>query len=440
MVFLLYEKPVETAGAAAGLRLSAVKSAVGTSVPNWKFAVTEVSQIGRFLMPPRPSFATLGPTPPACVKAVVWDRNVNFLAFAVLTGRDDFWIYASAGVAAGLYLFYRGFRTLQRKRLILDTPTSKIHSASMGLVEVSGLAAGPHTIVSPVTGLPCFLYHTIAWQLKRAGKSEEWRKVAEESLHVPFFLDDNTGRVLIDPQGAEMDLHRDFHQEFSGSFFGTGSEAPINVLNFLARHGVANDHKLKVDEYCIKPKNALFILGTLAANPGVEVTAVPVRTNVSGTITLGPNMPSMLADTLPHLTTVTVRQPVVVNPKDLSPQEVIRLNGNPQPASTAEMTPQGKIAAALSRAGITNPAAWAAAGVATASEIIGTATDESGNFESHPSVVLMKGAHDPAFFISWRSQKEIVRHLGWQSTAMIWGGPALTLASLYYIFAHFGWL
>jgi hypothetical protein len=369
---------------------------------------------------------------------------VNFLAFAALTGRDDLWIYAGAGVALGAYLFYRGFRTLQRKRLILDTPASKIRSASMGLVEVNGLAVGPHTIPSPITGTQCFFYHTIAWQLKRSGKNEQWEKVAEESLHLPFFLDDNTGRVLIDPQDAEMDIHRDFHEEFSGSFFGTGSEAPINVLNFLARHGVANDHKLKVDEYCIKPKNALFVLGTLAPNPGIGITGIPVRTNVSGTMKLDQlslNAPSALADKFQHATTVTVRQSVVVNTvKDAVPQEVIRLGGSSQPASTAEMTPQGKIAAALSKAGITNPAAWAAAGVATATAALETSTESGGNFDSHPSAVLMKGAHNSAFFISWRSQKEIVNSLGWKSAAMIWGGPVLAIGCFYYVLAHFGWL
>ena len=35
-------------------------------------------------------------------------------------GRIDVW--AAIGAGAGVYLFYKGFRMLQRKRLILDTP------------------------------------------------------------------------------------------------------------------------------------------------------------------------------------------------------------------------------------------------------------------------------------------------------------------------------
>jgi hypothetical protein len=375
---------------------------------------------------------------------------VIFLALAVVSGRDDFWLYASAGCAVGIYLFYCGFRTLQRRRLILDTPASKIRSASLGLVEVSGLAVGPYTIPAPVTGVSCYFHRTIAWQLKQAGKNKEWQKVAEESMHVPFFLDDKTGKVLVDPNGADMDIHRDFHEEYSGSFFGSNDDVPVNVSNFLTRHGVPNDHKLRIDEYCIKPKNALFILGTLATNPGIELTNTP-KQSIAGTTTLELNLPTLIADrparSLAANVNATFNRTVVVNSvKDGVSHEVIRLSSDAKPSSASEMTQQGKIAAALTKAGINSPAAWAAAGVAT-----GTATaptngnpvvtgESSSEFETHPPVVLMKGTHQTTFLISWRSQRDILSSLGWKSAAMIWGGPALTLGCLYFVIAHFGWL
>ena len=77
---------------------------------------------------------------------------------------------AAAGVAGGLYLFYRGFRLLQRKRLILNTPASKIRSASMGLVEINGLATGPYVISSPMKQVSCYYYRSIAWQYQQRGK------------------------------------------------------------------------------------------------------------------------------------------------------------------------------------------------------------------------------------------------------------------------------
>jgi len=57
---------------------------------------------------------------------------------------------------------------------------------------------------------------------------------------------------------------------------------------------------------------------------------------------------------------------------------------------------------------------------------------QSNCFDQHPPVVLMKGINDKTFLISWRSQREVARSLGWKCTLMIWGGPVLALLSLYF--------
>ena len=106
-------------------------------------------------------------------------------------------ILSTVATAGGLYFFYLGFQLRARKRLLLATPTSKIGSAAPGLVEITGVAAGPYTITAPITGKPCFLYQTTAWRQRNARK-DVWEKIVEETLHVPFFLGDSTGQLLID--------------------------------------------------------------------------------------------------------------------------------------------------------------------------------------------------------------------------------------------------
>lgn len=363
--------------------------------------------------------------------------------------KDDGILYAVIGAVAGVYLFYRGFRLLQRKRLILNTPASKIRSASMGLVEINGLAVGPYTMTAPITGVPCYYFRTTAWQWQRRGKNSEWVKVADESLHVPFFLDDNTGRVLVDPQGAEMDIHRDFHDEFNTTLFSSSLGVPTNVASFLARHSVSTDKKIKVDEYCIKPKNALFILGTLAQNPGLSVSPRPVPSltaeqhavlfripDVSG----GFSLSNDLTQPQNALFGAFKSQPAA---------ERLYLNAD-KPALAPDPAPQQKITAALIKAGITNPAAWAAAGLVNPAVVATPAAASTGGgaaaaaaleqFDVHPPAVLMKGSHDPAFLISWHSQRDVVRSLSWKSTLMIWGGPALALLCAYFVAAQFDWL
>ena len=356
--------------------------------------------------------------------------------------RNDGVALAFVGAFAGVYLFYRGFRLLQRKRLILDTPASKIRSASIGLVEINGLATGLYTMPAPITGISCYYFHTIAWQLQQRGKNSQWVKVADESMHLPFFLDDNTGRVLVDPQGAEMDIHRDFHDEFSTSLFSSSLEIPANISTFLARHSVSTDKKIKIDEYCIKPKNALFVLGTLAQNPGLTVSAVPVvsRTAEQSALSLHlPNISSLSADT--EVTTAGRVLLSAFKNEPASPTYTLPA------AQIADAGQQQKITAALMKAGITNPAAWAVAGlnpgvVATSvSASTGAAAAMAPEqFDLHPATVLMQGTHDSTFLISWHSQRDVVSSLNWKSTLMIWGGPALTLLCVYILAAHFDWL
>lgn len=348
---------------------------------------------------------------------------------------------AAVGLIAGVWWFAKGFRLLQRKRLILNTPASKIRSASMGLVEISGLAVSPYVITSPLRQSQCYYYRSIAWQMKQQGRDREWVKVAEETLHVPFYVDDDTGRLLVDPRGAEMDLHRDLQQEYHRSVLFNGPEMPGCVADFLLRHGVDPDKHIKVEEYCIKPKNFLFVLGTLSQNPGLDASITP----------------AWATRTDPGASAEKAASSDELSPRET--QEIVRLSESTAAVPITQMTQQQKIAAALNKAGVTNPAAWSAAGIAvksirplpTAASIHATTltSDEveepgdladSRGFDLHPPVVLMQGTHQSAFFISWRSQREVVQSLGWKSDLMIWGGPGLSLASIYFLLAHFHWL
>jgi hypothetical protein len=373
---------------------------------------------------------------------------------------------------------------LQRRHLILDTPVSKIRSASMGIVELSGLAVGPHTIMAPITNRPCFYHRTVVWEWKREGRNTKWVKVAAECMHVPFFLDDNTAKVMIDPRGADLDLHRDFQEEFCDGLFTVKEEAPSNVRSFLSRHGISTTNKIKVEEFCIKPKNALFVLGTLDENPGLELTPEPIQDDEG----IGLFIRSGLSFSLNREKVRTALWPITGDGNLFSgiltsglqhdpaydatyeqalsraSTRVIRLSPDHGPAKAADMTQQQKIAAALMKAGIQNPAAWAAAGVTPSAEAgngnlvnqgqvnqgqvnqdrsnqdsnnstSNTTTEpppsQAETFDPTPPVVLMKGQNNPTFLISWRSQRDLAHSLQWKCSLMIWGGPTLVLISLY---------
>ena len=180
----------------------------------------------------------------------------------------------------------------------------------------------------------------------------------------------------------------------------------------------------------------------LAQNPGLTLSAVPALTRTSAQNALSfhiPNISSLSADT-----DVTAARRALLSAFQNEPAPpTYSLRTNPA-AQITDPARQQKITAVLMKAGITNPAAWAAAGLS--SSVVATSVSTSSGaaaatateqFDLHPATVLMKGTHDSTFLISWHSQRDVVSSLNWKSTLMIWGGPALTLLCVYILAAHF---
>ena len=383
-------------------------------------------------------------------------------------------ILLCVAIAVGLYCFFAGFRVLARTRLSLTIPTSPIRNAPRGLVEVGGVAAGSCTTLAPITGEACFLYHTTAWQ-QRDGPKNDWEKVADETLHLPFFIDDSTGQLLIEALGADLDLHPMFRGEYAASLLDL-DHVPESVSVFLARHGIAMDRNLCIEERLIKADDALFVAGTLAENPGVHARPSSPPSDAS----VDPRNP--VRNTVRNTNANNDRRNPTRNRSSeaLPAPEVIRLASAAAASSTQGMSQQAKIAAALTRAGIAGPQAWSDAGLPHQTVAVEAAAppatissrsrsdfclsemrlhqarpdeaypnedrqnedrpnqdqSESSGFNLIPTVVLMKGATDPTFVISFRSQKEIVSATTWKAAVMVGGGTAVMLLGFYMLWTQ----
>jgi hypothetical protein len=110
--------------------------------------------------------------------------------------------------------------------------------------------------------------------------------------------------------------------------------------------------------------------------------------------------------------------------------------------SSASMTQQGRIAAALLKAGVPSPATWSTesthASVRVADPLANTQPSSASDAEI--SRVLQQGATASEFRIPALNQSTPGHSSHWKATLMIWGGPALTLACIYILAAHLGWL
>ena len=119
----------------------------------------------------------------------------------------------------GLLLFIIGFRTYRRYRLMEDTPLAPIRSIPMGLVHVHGTADDDERLASPLTHTPCFYYKVEIEKWTKREKDEGWETVRTDSVERHFYLDDGTGKVRIEPKGADFDVPQTFRGEVGGNLF-----------------------------------------------------------------------------------------------------------------------------------------------------------------------------------------------------------------------------
>ena len=122
------------------------------------------------------------------------------------TDPAHFWIVATVGLAVGASLLVVGYFRFKRLQLIANTPTSRIRSAAQGYLELAGTARGlgGAPIVAPLTLTPCTWF---AYRVKErhGGDGERtWRVVDSGRSDGLFALDDDTGRCVIDPDGASV--------------------------------------------------------------------------------------------------------------------------------------------------------------------------------------------------------------------------------------------
>ena len=68
---------------------------------------------------------------------------------------DNLSIMAGLSLLGGPVLFVQGFRDLRLERMIQNTPTARIRSMAMGLVEISGAVAPRSVFTAPFSARPC---------------------------------------------------------------------------------------------------------------------------------------------------------------------------------------------------------------------------------------------------------------------------------------------
>ena len=134
------------------------------------------------------------------VNFVLGGGNLLILLLGLRIGTPLGWTFSL--VLVGLTSCWAWYANLKRYRTVADTPTSRIASAPQGYIEVVGRGRQPpgERLVSPVSGLPCLWFR---YRIERRD-GNRWEHVESGVSHDTFGVDDGSGMLLVDPEGAEI--------------------------------------------------------------------------------------------------------------------------------------------------------------------------------------------------------------------------------------------
>lgn len=119
-------------------------------------------------------------------------------------------IWPTVALVVGPLAVWSGFKELRKRQLIRNTPTSKVRSLAVGDVEVKGMARpidGP--LLSPLTHTDACIYEIEVEEKHRSKNGTYWRTVLEMRHETPFYVDDATGRVRVEPSDADLSVERE---------------------------------------------------------------------------------------------------------------------------------------------------------------------------------------------------------------------------------------
>jgi hypothetical protein len=142
-------------------------------------------------------------------------------------------LVALAMFAVAAYLLYTGGKELLTVYHILTNdplPVGQLHG-HRGPVEIEGQAVPEEdtgTVTAPFTGSECLAYTYEVEELRSSGKNSSWRTLDEGEGGVDFIVEDETGRVRVDPQGANIRL------ESHTIRVSPGDELPGRIESYLA--------------------------------------------------------------------------------------------------------------------------------------------------------------------------------------------------------------
>jgi E3 Ubiquitin ligase len=176
-------------------------------------------------------------------------------------------LWATVALGAGPVLFWTGFGKFRLKRLMENTPTAKIRSMAMGLVEVSGQVRAKSTVIGPFSGQSCAYWEV---DVATAGRRGSWQVFHRARSGQPFYLEDETGVALVYPHDARCRVHLERSEEC------LGVSLPDCYASYMREHRLMlwQLGMLRFRERMLEDGMHVYVLGTATPRANAHVVSL----------------------------------------------------------------------------------------------------------------------------------------------------------------------
>jgi len=328
------------------------------------------------------------------------------------------------GTGAGVWIFFKGFRVFREFKIVADTPCMPIRSIPMGLVQVRGRALADHLIPSPITHTPCCFYQ-VKIEHYETGEHGGWKHYRTDMDGAKFYVQDQTGKVLVDSYSAEYDLPegppRVVDSAQIAPLMGTGA-SDEELLQYVQRAG-ANALAAKM-EHWLEKKGPLDDPQREQGRQALLEIARVIPKAMSGGANVRGNIPAELIER------IMASHPQADPEKEARRQEFlqhIRETGNvpmpPASISVSSATGRYRLRESLILPG-------------QEYHVTGTCVENPEAHEAHDRNMIVQGQNEKTFLISWKPEQEVQHDLRKRAVGMVFGGAALALFCLALLLGH----
>jgi hypothetical protein len=176
------------------------------------------------------------------------------------------WGFAAVGGAAavgGLACLWGWTRYRAEFALMAATETSRaadIATTAPGtLVEVKGTIRCDAPLTGEFSGRPCVFSRSVVehGETRWEDGKRKTRYVTERSTerHAPFYVEDDSGRVLVHGQDASVDAQQVFH--------GSGNTTADNLVSAATSLAGSDSNDRRLRESVLSPGQLVYVLGTV---------------------------------------------------------------------------------------------------------------------------------------------------------------------------------